>query len=47
MANDENAGASIPAEIAAMSFEQALAELQDLVKRLEKGDNKLDDAIRS
>ena len=33
------------ADIASMSFEEALAELQDLVKRLERGDNKLDEAI--
>lgn len=33
------------ADIAAMSFEEALGELQDLVKSLERGDNKLDDAI--
>ncbi|WP_374654016.1 exodeoxyribonuclease VII small subunit [Dongia sp.] len=31
--------------IAGMSFEEALAELQELVKRLERGDNKLDEAI--
>ena len=47
MADNENAGAAMPAEIAAMSFEQALSELQELVKRLEKGDAKLDDAIKS
>ena len=37
----------IPADIARMSFEEALAELQSLVKSLEKGDSKLDDAINS
>ena len=37
----------LPDDIAALSFEEALAELQDLVKRLERGDNKLDDAIKS
>ena len=37
----------IPADIATMSFEDALAELQSLVKSLEKGDSKLDDAINS
>ena len=47
MADTQDAGATIPAEIAALSFEEALAELQELVKRLERGDNKLDDAIRS
>ena len=35
----------IPPDIAKMSFEDALAELQTLVKSLEKGDSKLDDAI--
>ena len=30
MADNENAGSAMPAEIAAMSFEQALAELQEL-----------------
>jgi exodeoxyribonuclease VII small subunit len=39
--------ARIPADIAGLGFEEALAELQDLVKRLERGDNKLEDAIRS
>ena len=30
-----------------LSFEEALAELQKLVKALEKGDSKLDDAINA
>jgi exodeoxyribonuclease VII small subunit len=47
MADNENAGSAMPAEIAAMSFEQALTELQALVKQLEKGESKLDDAIAS
>jgi len=38
---------SIPKDIAKLSFEDALAELQALVKSLEKGDSKLDDAINS
>jgi exodeoxyribonuclease VII small subunit len=46
MAENQNAG-TIPAEIAALSFEEALAQLQDLVKKLERGDNKLDEAISS
>ena len=41
------AEATIPPDIAKMSFEEALAELQSLVKSLEKGDSKLDDAINS
>jgi exodeoxyribonuclease VII small subunit len=37
----------LPAEIAAMSFEDALAELEGIVRRLESGQVKLDDAIQS
>ena len=33
------------ADIAAMSFEDALAELRTLVSRLEQGEGKLDEAI--
>ena len=47
MAENQNAGSKIPAEIAALSFEEALAQLQELVKKLERGDNKLDEAISS
>jgi len=38
---------TLPADIAAMSFEDALAELEGIVRRLEGGQVKLDDAIRS
>jgi exodeoxyribonuclease VII small subunit len=39
---------SLPADdIAAMSFEDALAELEGIVRRLEGGQVKLDDAILS
>jgi len=41
------ADSKIPGDIAKLSFEEALAELQALVKSLEKGDSKLDDAINS
>ena len=41
------ADSSVPEDIAKLSFEEALAELQTLVKSLEKGDSKLDDAINS
>jgi len=41
------AEASLPADIAGMSFEAALAELETIVKRLETGNAKLDDAIAS
>jgi exodeoxyribonuclease VII small subunit len=34
-------------DIAAMSFEDALAELEGIVRRLEGGQVKLDDAIQS
>jgi exodeoxyribonuclease VII small subunit len=37
----------LPADIAAMSFEDALAELEAIVRRLESGQVKLDDAIQS
>ena len=36
---------NLPPDIAAMSFETALAELEAIVKRLEAGNAKLDDAI--
>lgn len=36
---------SAPADIEAMSFEDALAELEQIVRRLEAGQVKLDDAI--
>ena len=36
-----------PADIAAMSFEEALAELEQIVRRLEAGQVKLDEAIQS
>ncbi|HZS83419.1 MAG TPA: exodeoxyribonuclease VII small subunit [Stellaceae bacterium] len=38
---------ALPPDIAAMSFEEALAELEQIVKRLEEGKGKLDDAIAS
>jgi exodeoxyribonuclease VII small subunit len=47
MAESGSAGAKIPADIASLSFEEALAQLQALVKQLERGDSKLDDAIQS
>lgn len=39
--------AAPPDDIAAMSFEDALAELERIVRELEAGQGKLDDAIRS
>ncbi len=38
---------SIPPDIAAMSFEESLAELEEIVRRLEAGKGTLDEAIRS
>jgi exodeoxyribonuclease VII small subunit len=38
---------SLPVDIAAMSFEDALAELEGIVRRLEGGQVKLDEAIQS
>ena len=37
----------IPPDIAKMSFEDALGELEGIVKRLEEGESKLDEAIQS
>ena len=36
---------STPSEIAKLSFEDALKELEDIVRRLEAGSAKLDDAL--
>jgi exodeoxyribonuclease VII small subunit len=44
MAKDETK-VEIPADIAKMSFEDALAQLEDIVRNLEGGDSALDDAI--
>ena len=38
---------AIPPDIAALSFEDALAELERIVRQLEEGRSKLDDAITS
>ena len=38
---------SLPADILAMSFEDALSELEQIVRRLEAGQVKLDEAILS
>jgi len=37
----------VPTDIAKLSFEEALQELEQIVKRLEGGTGKLDDAIQS
>ena len=38
---------SIPADVARMSFEEALAELEEIVRHLEEGAGRLDDAIKA
>ncbi|WP_029007584.1 exodeoxyribonuclease VII small subunit [Azospirillum halopraeferens] len=48
MSDSPNTPASpLPPDIAAMSFEDALAELERIVRQLEEGRGKLDDAIAS
>ena len=41
------AAGGIPKDIAAMSFEDALSELEQIVKKLEEGKIPLEDAIKS
>lgn len=38
---------AVPPDIAKMSFEAALAELEDIVRRLEEGAGGLDEAIKA
>jgi exodeoxyribonuclease VII small subunit len=38
---------AIPADIAKMGFEQALAELEKIVRLLEEGEGKLDESIKA
>ena len=47
MAEDESQQSAPPKDIQKMSFEEALAELRQIVERLEQGEGKLDDAIRA
>lgn len=42
---DDSKGAEIPSDIAALSFEDALAQLDAIVRSLEGGESALDDAI--
>lgn len=42
---DNKAAGKIPADIRKMSFEDALAEMEEIVRDLESGGVKLDDAI--
>lgn len=43
--SESGAASAPPSEIQEMSFEEALAELRQIVERLEKGEGRLDDAI--
>ena len=45
MANDPASGTGSPADLAGISFEDALRELETIVASLERGDVSLDDAI--
>ena len=45
MANDTPSGTGAPADLAGISFEDALRELETIVASLERGDVSLDDAI--
>ena len=45
MANDTASGTGITADLASISFEDALRELETIVASLERGDVSLDDAI--
>lgn len=38
---------NIPADVAKLSFEDALKELEEIVRALEQGKGKLEDAIKS
>lgn len=42
---DEKKSADVPADVQSMSFEDALAELEQIVRKLESGKGKLDEAI--
>ncbi|MEQ8967834.1 MAG: exodeoxyribonuclease VII small subunit [Azospirillaceae bacterium] len=41
----DDGGTAIPEDVAAMTFEQALAELEGLVRKLESGEIELDESI--
>ena len=42
---DEKKSADVPADVQSMSFEDALADLEQIVRKLESGKGKLDEAI--
>lgn len=43
--SSQSGGPSTPADVEQMSFEEALAELKQIVERLEQGEGRLDEAI--
>jgi len=43
--DNKDRAAETPADIAALSFEQAMAELNEIVQKLESGEAPLEDAI--
>ena len=43
--SSQSGGQAAPSDIKQMSFEDALAELKQIVERLEKGEGRLDEAI--
>ncbi|HEV8030522.1 MAG TPA: exodeoxyribonuclease VII small subunit [Stellaceae bacterium] len=45
-ASNSGSDSGLPADIEAMSFEDALAELEQIVRRLEAGQVRLDEAIQ-
>jgi exodeoxyribonuclease VII small subunit len=45
MSDKTSRAAALPADIAKLSFEEAMSELEKLVRQLEEGKAKLDDAI--
>lgn len=44
--DDSGSDSGLPADIAAMNFEDALGELEQIVRRLEAGQVRLDEAIQ-
>ncbi|HUC60977.1 MAG TPA: exodeoxyribonuclease VII small subunit [Alphaproteobacteria bacterium] len=47
MAESPTPDSKIPADIAKLGFEEALAELEGIVRQLEEGKGKLEDAIKA
>lgn len=45
MSKTQSAAAAVPVDIASLSFEDALSELEKIVRNLEEGKTRLDDAV--